>query len=419
MNTVLTIEDDLFLINGKLTYSENSFYQKGCQGLLLNARFIQAIFDNKSNRLLFSRFGRSFNPLQNTKDLIEALPDWYSAGLRAITIGLQGGGPCFTMDAYSLDNNPYSPDGFHLDQEYLDRLEMILTAADNIGMVVIVNYFYGAMVKYLKDEIAIMQAVDTISTWLREKGYKNLIIEIANEYDTEGYANFPILHTEEGIVSLMKIARRASGGLPVSCSPSGGAFSDVIAQNSDVILIHGNDQTRQELQNLINRAKKIQPTRPIVCNEDSASLAQMPVAVRNGVSWGYYNNLSKQEPPTDWGICNGEDRFFALRMKEILGQEKVLLPRDEQILLQGLKQNEGVDAKRWIRLSSLYPEQIDYVDFYRDGKYVTTAYDSPFMINMEATWKQAYIADVVKGEVWKAEVFFSDGERLSLLEIAD
>ncbi len=70
--TKLTIEGSKFLINGKLTYSEIESSNHEAHGLLMNARFIQGIFDDKEDSERFNRFGRIFNPDQNTDYLIAA-----------------------------------------------------------------------------------------------------------------------------------------------------------------------------------------------------------------------------------------------------------------------------------------------------------------------------------------------------------
>ena len=74
-----------------------------------------------------------------------------------------------------------------------------------------------------------------------------------------------------------------------------------------MILIHGNGCTRQRLYNMIQTVRSWGLKRPIVCNEDSQAIGQLQVAFQTGVSWGYYNNMTKQEPPTDWSITPGED----------------------------------------------------------------------------------------------------------------
>ncbi|ENY98801.1 hypothetical protein HMPREF1093_00011 [Hungatella hathewayi 12489931] len=416
-HTKMTIKGDKFYINGELTYSEID----GCpyRGLLMNARFIQGIYDDKTGRERYIRFGKSFDPDQNTDELIESLPEWYQAGLRAFTVGLQGGGPCFTIPLDSIDNNPYGSDGKNLDQAYLSRLARLIDAADRQGMVVIVSLFYGVQSMYLTDDDAVEQAVTNICRWLKDRDDKNVIIEAANEHNISAFECHKVLSQENGILRLMEIAKKESGGLPVGCSGTGGYFSERIAKASDVILIHGNAQSRNLLYNLIKKAKAIQPARPIVVNEDSQALSQMKVTFQNGVSWGYYNNMTKQEPPTVWGITKGEDAYFALRMQEYLTGKQSDLPFEDQFYLQGLEKDMAYEGKRFIRLASLYPEQIDYVEFYRDGILYEQAYDDPFVINFIENWWQGPVTGIESGEDWKAVVHLRDGKIIEKRTIAE
>ncbi|SCJ09727.1 Uncharacterised protein [uncultured Clostridium sp.] len=406
--TVMSIQGDRFLLNGKLTYSEiaNCLHQ----GLLMNARFIQGIFDDAADRERYNRFGKHFDPEENTDELIAALPDWYAAGLRAFTVGLQGGGPCFTIALDTIHNNPYGSDGKALDPAYLKRLGRLIDAADELGMVVIVSLFYGVQTALLQDDDAVENAVKGICGWLRARGDRNIIIEIANEHDTGAYLCHKVLSEENGIIRLMELARRESGGMPVGCSGTGGYFSARIAQASDVILIHGNEQTRNQLYNLILKAKAVEPARPIVVNEDSQALSQLQVTFANGASWGYYNNMTKQEPPVDWGITHGEDRFYALRLREYLYGEKPDLPLEEQFHLQGLEKDMAYEDKRFLRLASLYPEKVDHVDFFRNGALYQQAYDDPFCVNFIGNWIQGSVMGIQSGEEWKAAVHLCDGQ---------
>ena len=232
--TKLQICNTKFLINGELTYSEYPDCPEENRGLLMNARFIQGIFDDKADASRFERFGRHFDPEENTASLIAALPAWYAHGLRAFTVGFQGGGPCFTMaDLQSIDNNPFSEDGMHIDRRYLDRMHRIIEAADELGMVVIVSCFYGHQVRFLRDDIAVMEAVKSVSNWLRDQGYTNVILEIANEHNIDPYKVHPILYDEKGIVELLHIARRESAGILVGCSSTNSYFPEKIARESE------------------------------------------------------------------------------------------------------------------------------------------------------------------------------------------
>ena len=42
-------------------------------------------------------------------------------------------------------------------------------------MVVILGYFYFGQDQHLKDEQAIIQAVDNITNWILNKGYRNIV----------------------------------------------------------------------------------------------------------------------------------------------------------------------------------------------------------------------------------------------------
>lgn len=272
---------------------------------------------------------------------------------------------------------------------------------------------------YLTDDDAVEQAVTNICRWLKDRDDKNVIIEAANEHNISAFECHKVLSQENGILRLMEIAKKESGGLPVGCSGTGGYFSERIAKASDVILIHGNAQSRNLLYNLIKKAKAIQPARPIVVNEDSQALSQMKVTFQNGVSWGYYNNMTKQEPPTVWGITKGEDAYFALRMQEYLTGKQSDLPFEDQFYLQGLEKDMVYEGKRFIRLASLYPEQIDYVEFYRDGILYEQAYDDPFVINFIENWWQGPVTGIESGEEWKAVVHLRDGKIIEKRTIAE
>lgn len=414
--TVLSIKGDKFFINDALTYNEipNCKYK----GLLMNARFIQGVFDDKIDKGRFQRFNRIFDEEKNTQDLIKSLPEWYDAGLRAITVGFQGGGPCLTIDSDTIDNNPFGKDGKQIDPQYLKRMGEIIDGANRQGMVVIVSLFYGAQTRFLVDDMAVEQATISACKWLKSRNDKNVIIEIANEHDTGKYEIHPILHEDQGIVKLIKIAQEESGGMPVGCSGTGGYFSKEIAEASDVILIHGNEQSRQHLYQLIQKAKDIKPIKPIVVNEDSQALSQLSVTFQNGVSWGYYNNMTKQEPPVEWGITRGEDQFYAMNLREYLKGEIVKTNIKDEFYLQGLESGMEYEGKRFIRLAALHPEKINYVEFYRNGSLYCVTYDDPYCVNYIQNWLQGPVKNVSVGEEWKAIVHLRDGQCIEKKAIA-
>jgi hypothetical protein len=52
--TILTIENETFLINGQLVYADIPSVPARHHGLLMNARFIQGIFDDAADTQRFA-----------------------------------------------------------------------------------------------------------------------------------------------------------------------------------------------------------------------------------------------------------------------------------------------------------------------------------------------------------------------------
>ena len=388
MSTTISIQNESFLINGQRVYSDIETSKPAAHCLLMNARFIQGIFDDRADPSRFARWGKSeWDPRAHTQALIDALPEWYSYGLRAFTVGFQGGGPCFTVANDTIDNNPFGEDGTTLDDAYAERMDALIRGADEAGMGVIVSYFYGSQASRLRDGRAIRNAVKTASGFLKEGGYTNVLIEVENEMNIGSFRDHPIVQQPEGMASLIDLARDASGGMGDGCSGGGGYRNREVAEASDFILVHGNGQSRQRFYEMIREVRSWDQNKPIVTNEDSQAIGNVEVAFKTQTSWGYYNNATKQEPPADWRVTRGEDTFFAHRMAEGIGIEMPALPEEDHYYLQGLEPNLSYNGQRWIRLASLRPEAISFVDFYRNGELFYTSYDESFPINFNSNWR--------------------------------
>ena len=94
--TEVSIRGDGFLINGKPTYKGRSFNGKKVEGLLMNVRLVQAIFDdlNPETRNLWAYPDTGmWDPERNTSEFIAALGEWKRYGVLAVTLNLQGGTP--------------------------------------------------------------------------------------------------------------------------------------------------------------------------------------------------------------------------------------------------------------------------------------------------------------------------------------
>ena len=413
MGTTVSVRENKFLINGKLVYSEIPNANPAALGLLWNQRVIQGVFDDKTDRSRFDLFKMGkFDPEKNTDNLIASLPEWYSYGMRAITVGFQGGWPVDAVDVENIENNPFGQDGTTLDLAYASRMDRIIRAADDIGMVVIVSLLYWAQSKFLKDGRAVVEAVKTGSRFLKEKGYTNVILEVANEYNIQPFSVHPIVFEPEGITQLIKIAREESGGMLVGSSGGGGMADKETVEESDVVIVHGNGQSRGQYYDFLRKVRGWAGNKPILCNEDSPCCTRVDVALEEGTSWGYYNNYTKQIPPPDYSVTPGEDLFFARRIARAVGIELKELPEEDQFYLQGLEDWTSFHGKRAIRLAAEFPENVDYVDFYLNGEKIYRSYDEPFFLGTATTWLGIPWIMKKEDKNWKAIVKLTNGKTI-------
>src|SRR5437870_4111618 len=134
--TAVSMVGDEFQINGNPTYPGRVWGGHKIQGLLLNSRMVQGIFDDRNPETVkhwaYPDTGK-WDPERNTREFIAAMPEWRRHGLLAFTINLQGGSP----QGYSKDqpwhNSAVDPDG-SLRPDYMSRLQRILDKADELDM---------------------------------------------------------------------------------------------------------------------------------------------------------------------------------------------------------------------------------------------------------------------------------------------
>jgi hypothetical protein len=94
--TVISIEGEQFFINGRPTYDGRRYQSRKIQGLLLNSRMVQGIFDDLNprtrTRWCYPDTGR-WDADRNTREFVAAMPQWRRHGLLSFTVNLQGGCP--------------------------------------------------------------------------------------------------------------------------------------------------------------------------------------------------------------------------------------------------------------------------------------------------------------------------------------
>ena len=338
--TVVSIRGDEFYINDKPTYEGRYWKGNKIQGLLMNSRMVQGIFDdlNPETRQLFEYPDtRKWDPDRNTREFVEAMDDWYSYGLNSFTINLQGGSPVGYGNQKNWLNSSYFEDG-RLRPEFMERLERILNRADELNMVVILGLFYFGQDQNLRDEEAIRVGVRNTVNWLFEKGYRNVLIEVNNECNIKQY-DHDILKPDRvhELIDLVKGITREGYRYLVSTS-YGGGFVPLpnVVKTSDFLLIHGNGVSGYEaMQDLIDKTRNVEGyrTMPVVVNEDDhfdfdKEKNNFIAAIEKYVSWGYFDyrkggedfSVGFQTVPVDWGINSDRKKAFFKKVKEITGK---------------------------------------------------------------------------------------------------
>jgi hypothetical protein len=337
-HTTVSIAGEDFYINGKPTYEGREWKGHRIEGLLMNSRMVQGIFDD-SNPETVKRWAypdtNAWNADRNTKEFIEAMPEWRKHGLLAFTLNLQGGSPEGYSKTQPWENSAFTSDG-SLRPAYLARLQRILDRADELGMVVILGCFYFGQDQRLTDEAAVIRATDNITNWLLDQGYRNVLVEVNNECD--GWYDHAILNPERvhELIERVRATKRGDFHLLTGTSYKGGKLPrpNVVAA-SDYLLLHGNGVSNSEkIVKMVRATRKLagKTPKPILFNEDDHFAFDQPgnyfaTAVGERASWGYFDFRMKgegfdegyQSIPVNWGISSDRKRGFFKLLAEITG----------------------------------------------------------------------------------------------------
>lgn len=336
-HTTVGIEGDHFLINGQPTYEGRTYKGMKVEGLLMNSRMVQGIFDDSNPatrpRWRYPDTGK-WDPERNTREFVAAMPAWRRHGLLSFTINLQGGCPEGYCKGQPWINTAFRSDG-SLKPAYLDRLRRILDRADQLGMAPIVSFFYFGQDQHLRDERAVRRGVEEATHWLLSRPYRNILVEMDNECDSNAY-NHAILKPPRvhELINLAKSIRVHGERLRVSASFSGRRIpADSVVAAADFILMHGNGVSHPahiaEMVREVRRRPSYHPM-PVLFNEDDHFHFDKPVnnmlsAVGSYASWGFFDPGKSdyrdgyQCPPVNWGINTPRKKAFFRLLKEVTG----------------------------------------------------------------------------------------------------
>jgi hypothetical protein len=214
------------------------------------------------------------------------------------------------------------------------RLERIISRADELGMVVMLGYFYFGQDERLSDEAAVLRATDNATQWVFDRGWRNVLIEINNECNVRyDHAILKPARVHE-LIERVKKTRRDGRPLLVSTSYGGGTIpQENVVRAADYLLLHGNGVSDPaKIAEMVRKTRQVPGyrTMPIVFNEDDHFNFNQPsnnfvAAVSEYASWGYFDFRMKDEPfgegyqsvPVNWGISSERKRGFFKLLREI------------------------------------------------------------------------------------------------------
>ncbi|MCL4179580.1 MAG: hypothetical protein KJ072_17765 [Verrucomicrobia bacterium] len=328
-----------FHLNGRPTYEGRHWRGHPIQGLLMNSRMVQGIFDDRNPdtaaRWAYPDTGR-WDPERNTREFLAAMPAWRRHGLLAFTLNLQGGSPQGYSQNQPWHNSAIDSDG-SLHAGYLERLARIIHRADELGMVVILGYFYFGQDERLADETAVLHATDNATRWLLDRGYRNVLVEVNNECNVR--YDHAVLRPDRvhELITRVRQMTRGDHRLLVGTSYGGGTIpGENVVRASDFLLLHGNgvnDPNRIAAMVRDTRAVPGYRGQPILFNEDDHFDFERPwnnctAAVSEFASWGYFDFRMKDEGfeagyqsvPVDWSINSHRKRDFFNLLVAITGE---------------------------------------------------------------------------------------------------
>jgi hypothetical protein len=299
------------------TYSGPA-YKHEAQGKLMNLRLAQALYFDEWMR------EQVFDPVRNTNAVIQALDFYKSHGILMIGVSLQGGQAGYDKSINGIDResayrfgplkgsyvSAFLPDG-SLKIEWLTRLERLLRAADERGMIVNLTYFYHGQDEQFRSTAAIHTAAAIITDWLIAHNIRNVIVDVADEYDLPGPQWDFLSHIPLNIIPLIDEVRdrfQHSGyALPIGVSSDGRMrYPASLAGQVDVVLIHGNGRDTTEKA---RRAMDLHTIdRPVLMTADDngrsttlehleAEFESCDIFFHRAAGWGYTPYVQAQRFP--------------------------------------------------------------------------------------------------------------------------
>lgn len=308
--TQVSLAGNHWLINGRPINAGTP-----TEGLLLNVRMVNAVFED--------RHKPDFDAEANTDRFIARISEYARHGVNAFTLCLQGGMPGYE----GALNSAFEPDG-SLRAGYLRRVERAIRACDQHGVIVILGLYYQRQSRLLHDETAVRAGVVNAATWIRERGFPNVVLEVANEYPHKGFAH-DIIRSPAGQAGLIRLAQATAPGLLVTASGYGdGRVHAEVATACDFLTPHWNGTKVEDIPARVAALREF--GKPIVCNEDdktgARAVAALQTSVANSCGYGLMLKDRNQTFPFHFDGAEDDPIFYAALQALASGRAVVNAP---------------------------------------------------------------------------------------------
>jgi hypothetical protein len=241
-----------------------------------------------------------------------------------INVSLQGAEPGYDKEVNGIERDTahrlgpekgtavstFRPDG-SLKPEWLARLERLLRAADQRGMFVNVMYFHPAQDEQFVSTQAIHKAASNVTDWLISRNFRNVIVDIANEYDLPGPQWDFKGYIPQNIIPLIDEVRdrfkHTGYALPIGASSDGRMrYPKSLEGQVDILLLHGNGRDPQEKTRRVAELREV--SRPVLMTEDdngrtstvehlAGDIASCDIFFHKAAGWGYAPWIQAQRFP--------------------------------------------------------------------------------------------------------------------------
>ena len=239
------------------TYGGGSF-KRNVRGSLALVRVPHAIFDDEWLR------EREFDPDRNTDSLIEQLDLYRSHGIGGLVVSLQGGDPGYSAEANGVTRgssadlgegagalvSAYESDG-SLKRAWMDRLDRLIDAANNRGMILCLVLFQQDQDEALASPEAILAAARNVAQYLIERNARNVIIDVADAWDEPqgrwDHRRFVPRYVEHLIRTVREQFQDSDFTPPIGASSGSGMLYPLsLAQLCDVVLLQGDGRSASD-----------------------------------------------------------------------------------------------------------------------------------------------------------------------------